>query len=63
MFYRSDLSVECTVGYYSVGGAATCTKCPAGSKCPKLDGTDIELCEAGTYSQSGQTDCTSCVEG
>ena len=36
-----------------MGQNTTCTKCPAGKKCPSPDGSDIDDCQPGQFSLPG----------
>lgn len=50
-------------GYFSTGGATTCTQCTAGSYCP-YSSTNTEVpCGTGFYSAAGATRCTPCPAG
>ena len=54
---------KCSAGYYSAGGTASCTKCPAGSYSSTTGSTSCTKCSAGYYSSSaGSTSCTKCPQ-
>lgn len=53
---------KCKVGYYSVGGVASCTQCPANSKCLNEYEAPVS-CDYGEYSFAGSTVCTACPVG
>ena len=63
--YGSTKESQCVPGYYSMGLAAECTICPAGSHCNGYTNTRPQLCEPGRYSSkpgAGQ-DCDLCPPG
>ncbi len=54
--------IQCSDGYYSLGGVASCSMCSRGSACPRPDTTPTP-CPPGTYSLDGSINCTLCDAG
>lgn len=53
----------CGMGWYAdQEGSASCTQCPAGTKCPRADERPI-ACTIGTYSPAGSRYCDVCPAG
>lgn len=50
---------KCAAGTYALGGAVTCTACPAGYMCPSYDSYP-KICPRGTFAIASQTTCTFC---
>uniref|UniRef100_K3WJP3 Tyrosine-protein kinase ephrin type A/B receptor-like domain-containing protein n=1 Tax=Globisporangium ultimum (strain ATCC 200006 / CBS 805.95 / DAOM BR144) TaxID=431595 RepID=K3WJP3_GLOUD len=60
---KGDAPTPCQSGYYSAGGATSCTPCPPGYACPD---TTLNLrlqCAVGSYSSGGAASCTPCPAG
>ena len=58
ILYRTS----CGSGYYSVGGAASCSMCARGYACPRAD-SHPDPCSPGTYSLDAAINCTLCEAG
>ena len=58
LLYRTP----CESGYYSVGGAASCSMCMRGYACPQVD-SHPDPCSPGTYSLDAAINCTLCEAG
>lgn len=52
----------CASGYYSVGGAASCSMCMRGYSCPASSSNPVP-CVPGTYSLDAAVNCTLCEAG
>lgn len=59
-FYFS--STMCASGYFSLGAAASCAVCPAGSSCASPSDPPIP-CSLGMFSSEGSINCTECPAG
>ena len=42
----NSTEISCSPGYFSFGGAASCSRCPSGWKCPNRDGSGNARCLA-----------------
>ena len=65
MTKRSAVFFACNEGYYSTGGALSCTRCSPGTFTPTMASTSCSLCPAGfssdLYNQARS--CYPCEEG
>ena len=51
--FSAAVEIDCPSGTYAMGQNTTCTKCPAGKKCPNVDGSSIDDCQPGQFSLAG----------
>jgi len=56
---QGRVMTKCAAGTYALGGAVTCTACPAGYMCPSYDSYP-KICPRGTFAIASQTTCTFC---
>ncbi len=59
---NDDAEYSCATGYYSFGGASSCTQCSAGFYCSTTTSLPVR-CSTGTYSNAGATSCSTCEAG